>query len=843
MVTNTANDPGDTLERTAPITLDETANAEPAVRELYSKVQHALMTQEQESLASLTAKSQRLMRDLGVTFALYGEDASRDHVVPFDPFPRIISSGEWRSLASGVAQRMKVWNAFFKDIYGPQEILKAEVLPFELVFDDPHYQRVAVGVPVPQNIYAHAGAFDLARNEHGEWVVIDDYVSTTAGVSYALQSRHVLSKVCPDLLRLADVRPNYGYPTELLEHLRRFSPGTSSEPRVVLLAPGIYDNAYYEYSYLARQMGVPLVRGGDLIVLNTRVYLKTIGGLEPIDVIYRLLDDRSMDPLALARDDYFGVPGLMSCVRKGRVAVANAIGTGLGDNRAIAAYLPRMARFYFNEKLLLPSIKRLLCFDPDQCEQVLSNLRDYWIASLGEHANQRVWHAMNLDDAEMEKLRESIYVRPSSFVAEPYMPLSLLPSCRDGNIVPRHAGLRVFTFGERPSLYPCALTRVSPEPGSRIISSGLGGGIKDVWILRGAADAKIEAPTITSSPQRRLRLGSRIAESLYWMGRYAERAENTTRILKALQWVQLEDVSHQDPQGWAPLWEALASATGHNTQFFKRSALVRKESVAHYILLDRNNPSSVISCIDRCRHNVQATRESIPPEVWAVINHLGQLLQDALPTARKKLSDRDEAGKISELQEQLLNQFDALDGSIAKNMLRDDGRHFWSLGLHVERASTTLLVMRQVFLKRQGESALGQREDLNLEALLRMLACLYAYRSLFQARPVAANVARMLMQDRQVSRSVAHCLENICDTLNQVFGDWTDHSKSTAAKQCARLTAEVSFADLEIYFDPDAKVKGVTFPRWLRELADKLKTLSGAISDQYLYHQAINVLR
>jgi uncharacterized alpha-E superfamily protein len=423
------------------------------------------------------------------------------------------------------------------------------------------------------------------------------------------------------------------------------------------------------------------------------------------------------------------------------------------------------------------------------------------------------------------------------------MPLNVLPSCRNGQIEPRHSGLRVFTFGERPSLYPCALARVSPEPGSRIISSGLGGGIKDVWILRGKADEKIEPPTITSSPQRRLRLGSRTAESLYWIGRYAERAENTTRILKVLQWVQTEDVSNQDPQGWAPLWEALASAMGHRTHFFKRSALVRKESVAHYILLDRNNPSSVISCIDRCRHNVQATRESIPPEVWAVINRLNQVLEAALPSEHGKLSDREEAGKISELQDDLLNQFDALAGSISKNMLRDDGLHFWSLGRHMERAGTTLLVMRQVFLKRQGENSPAQRDDLNLDALLRMLACLYAYRSLFQARPAAANVARMLMQDPQVPRSVAHCLESISKTLNQVFGDWTDHAKSTAAKQCAQLAAEVNFADLEVYFARDARIRGTTFPRWLREVTDKLQGLSGAIADQYLYHQAINILR
>jgi uncharacterized alpha-E superfamily protein len=401
----------------------------------------------------------------------------------------------------------------------------------------------------------------------------------------------------------------------------------------------------------------------------------------------------------------------------------------------------------------------------------------------------------------------------------------------------------MFTFGDRPSLHPCALTRVAPEPGSRIISSGLGGGIKDVWILRGKSDEQIQPPAIVTSPQRRLRLGSRIAESLYWIGRYTERAENTTRILKVLQSIQLEDVARQDPQSWAPLWEALASATGHHTHFFKRSALVRKESVAHYILLDRNNPSSVISCVDRCRLNVQATRESIPPEVWAVVNRLSQLLEEALPSARGKLSDRGEAGKILELQENLLNQFDALAGSTLKNMLRDDGRHFWSLGLHVERAGTTLLVMRQVFLKRQVDGTPGQHDDINLDALLRMLGCLYAYRSLFQSRPSAPNVARMLMQDLQVPRSVAHCLNRLTSTLNEVFGDWASHAGSTAAKQCAQLAAEVQFADLDVYFDPKLRAKGVSFPRWLREVANKLHALSGAIADQYLYHQAINVLR
>lgn len=835
----TLSDTAENPRSASAVSVDEVAVSSPAAAEIYGKVETQLLD---DSLDSVNAQAQRTMRDLGVTFSLYGE-TPRDHVVPMDLFPRVIDAEEWTTLMRGLAQRVAIWNALFRDIYDSQEVLKAGVLPFEIVYSDTNYLRAAVGVKVPNDVYVHAAAFDLARDNSGRWMVIDDYVSRTTGASYALQARSVLSQVKPELFESASVLPNHGFPNELLDHLRSYAQAGSSEPRVVALTGDFYNHAYYEDSYLARQMGIPLVRGNDLIVLNTRVYYKTIAGLEPIDVIYRRMPDAGIDPLALSRGQFIGVPGLMTCVRKGTVTVANAIGSGLGKNRAIAAYLPRLAKFYLNEKLLIPQIRRLLCYDPDQCEQVLTNLRDYFVTTVTSQPGQEVWRTVDFSEEELSAVHEKITASPEKFVAEPYMPLNLMPAS-PANLAPRHAGLRVFTLGGRamPN-YPIALTRAAIDESSRVISSGLGGSIKDTWILRD--DSTETEPQIFVSPpstQRRLQLGSRIADSLYWMGRYAERAENTARIFKTLQVLQTEDRMHQNERSWAPLWEALARATGHPTNFFKRVA-AKGESSAFYVLLDAENASSVLSCVERCRRNGQVTRESVPPEVWSAIQRVDLLLKNAAPTKKRKALAAVPNERIIELSDDVLSQLDALSGAVQKHMLRDSGWQFWHLGVHLERAFTTVLVMRQVFLKRQGEAAQQQQMDSNLDALLRMLASLYAYRSLFQTRPVFQNVATMLLQDAQVPHSLLYCLEKLDATLGATFRQSPYETASTPARLCSQLKCDVSFLELAQYFEPAPSNRAPDLAKLLESFEAKLNKLSTAISDHYLYHQAINVLR
>jgi uncharacterized circularly permuted ATP-grasp superfamily protein/uncharacterized alpha-E superfamily protein len=821
--------------------LDEGAAADRAEAEAYGRLRDTLSADGPEVLARLGARGQRLMRELGVTFALYDDDdAAGDWIVPYDVFPRVIGPAQWARITQGVIQRVAVWNEFFRDIYDSQEALKAGVIPFELVYDDPAYQRNAAGLAVPGDTFVHLAAFDLARDPRGRWVVIEDYVGNVTGMTYALQARAVLGQAAPELLEAAPVAPVRTYPTELLEHLRRFARGTR-EPRVVLLSPGTYNSAHYEHAWLARQMGIPLVRGGDLIVLNSRCYLKTIGGLEPIDVIYRRLDDAYIDPVALRQDSTLGVPGLMTCVRKGTVTIANAIGTGLGDNRALATLLPRLSKFYGKGPLTLPGVERRLCFDPDQLELVEASPEDWVFQHVNERSNRLVWHPGTMDAAGREAFLRDLRRNADHYVAEPYLPLTTLPTA-SADLAPRHAGLRVFVFGgPEPRVFPLALTRHATEADSRTISSGLGGGIRDTWILRdddAPAVGAVGGAEIFSAPQqRRLRLGSRIADGLYWMGRYKARAEQVTRTLDVIRRLGLETAGQEDAESWAPLWSALARATGHDAGYFHGGDPEDRSPVRH-LLLDPDNAGSVASCTRSLRDNARGIRESIPPEVWSVIQRLHMLC-----VAAGQAGVEDDPARLQEFEQQFLDTVDMLTGTATKNMLHDDAWHFWKLGQNVERALTTTLITRQVLLRRDGDTPDGRPGDLHLDALLRMLSCQYAYRSLYQARPSAPNIVALVLQDAALPRSVLACLEEIRASLVFVGGHARHAPSPSPLRSVAKLSGDVEFADLQALFTARGPGRPPPLGSWLDDLAARLAALSTEISDHHLYHQAFNILR
>ncbi len=829
--------------------LDEISLARGAARELYRTLQPDTPGNFPGQWRETTRRSRRVMRDLDVTFNTYQDEAGRENILPFDPLPRIIDAETWDQIGRGLRQRIRLWNEFLRDIHDSQEVLRTGLVPFELIFDDPHYRRGAVGIKVPEDTYVHFAAFDLARDTSGKWVVIDDFLGHTTGVTYALQARNVLSQSAPEIMETASLEPNRHFPTELLEHLRSFTHGTA-EPRVVLLAPGPFNSAYFEHSSLARLMGIPLVHGGDLIVLNSRCFLKTIGGLEPIDVIYRRIDDAFIDPVAFRADSFSGVPGLMTCVRKGTVTIANAIGSGLGENRAIASYLGRMARFYLNESLHLPTVERRLCFDPDQLDEVQSHFDHFRIRPVRELSETDGSESGPRHAPEGAISRNQLQGNPSAYVAEPRLPLTLLPTVGESNWESRHSGLRCFVFGGRhPRIFPLALTRYAVSAGSRTISSSKGGGIKDTWIIRGPDPLRVVPFTrpagVLGAPQRRLRLGSRIADSLFWMGRYKARAETTTRVLKVLQEVQLENPNFLRAEAWAPLWEALARATGHDCDFFETSVLPRQQSVSQYLLLDRNNPGSVLGCVSRLRENARATREAIPPEVWAVLNQLWQTLDGA--AGGIPLNDETGLPAIQAIEQSVLDLIDRLSGTAAKNMLRGDAWEFWTLGRHVERALTTTLVTRQVLLRKPPETKDEVGSHVSLDALLRMLACQYAYRSLYQTRPTSRNVVALVLQDPALPRSVLHCLDAMQQSLARVTGHRTRASAGGGPQRtCAQLIGEVEFADLDALFpsNPEAgNHRPLFLDAWLEDLAERLMRLATEITDQHMHHQAFNILR
>ncbi len=820
--------------------LEEIALSMGVARGVYDQTYGALQLQAGYA-ARVKSQGQRLMEELGVTSLLYTDKNDPDHVVPFDPFPRVIDSKEWLFLQKVATQRIDIWNAFFRDIYDSQEILKSGIVPFQIIYDDPRYQRTAVGVRVPRDIYVHIAGIDFARNPQGQWVVIEDSVSNPTGMSYAMQVRNVLRQTCSDLMDLADISSLNSFPTELLEHVRSFAVSSLGEPRVVMISAGVYDQTHFENTFLARQMGIPLVRGGDLIVLNNRVYFKTISGLEPIDVIYCRMDDCLLDPVSFRQESMAGVPGLMTCVRKGTVSIVNAAGTGIGDNRALMAFLPQMAKFYLGETLLIPSVKRYWLADHDQCDTILSDIDQYMIFRAVECDDDlNKWDCSTFSPEQIARVKDMILSRPQDFVAEQRCANSKLPAITGQSLDERHCGMRIFAFGGRTYRQQpiCALTRYAIDAGSNIISTGLGGGIKDTWVLRGEDKAAEELPLSFSIPQRRMRLGSRIAENLYWIGRYMERAENITRILRVILDVQSDEQARRNPQEWAPLWEAMATATGHPTNFFKKQKFIRRNVLSHYTLLDGSNASSVANCVQYVRDNALSTREAVTPELWAIVQDLYQMMDEAQVWGNQVATL--DMLRTQELQDKILNQFDALTGCATKTMLHNDAWHFLQMGIYIERAKTTLLLMRQILAKRGSEES---KSDSGLEALLRMLSSLYAYRSLYQTRPTVQRASRLLLQDADVPRSVLFCLHHVEFGLESVFGKNRHDEINTPLKVCQKLKSKVDFADLDIFFSGEIGNKPLSIVKFIDELSNDTTNLAVVIADYYLHHQAFNVIQ
>lgn len=827
--------------------VDEVSLATGEAARLHELIRAELLRDGPAALSQLQAQGQQWMQDLGVTFSLHRGQTGTEHVVPFDPYPRIISADEWDFLQRAVRQRLTIWNAFLKDIYRTQEVLRADIIPYHWVYDDINYHRGGVEVPVTNDVYAHVAAFDLVRASDGHWVVTRDTLSFTTGSVYAVQARNVLQMISPALLENASLEAVDEYPTQLLEHLRRHAPVAASEPRVALFSPGPTDDAYFEHSSLARQMGVPLLQSGDLTVLNSRVYFKTIGGLEPIDVLYRRLDARAMDPLEFGGDSQAGVAGLMNCVRKGTVTIVNALGSGLADNRAIATAMPRLSKFYLNEPLLLPTCERYVLEDPDQREVVRQDLARYLIMPLHCRSSGKSWTCDQLSPSEQNVLWDHVTASAGAFVAEPQLPLNLLPCVTPDGLAMRHVGLRLFALGgDQGTVTTSALTRYSSQPNNRVISSGLGGGIKDTWVLKDKNAEPDELPIVVRSGQRRLRLGSRAADSLYWMGRYTERGENITRALQVLQLETLASHSSSAPTEREPLFESLALLTGRKSRFYFRPNLPGRQSLAQFVLADAENPSSVAKCIENCRANARQIREAFPPELWMVINRLHRLFARADRSHRGR-SDELTLRQALELEEELLNQFDSLTGAVDKDMVYGDNRHFWSLGVHVERALNTIAVLRPVLIRRPDPRTgeLRRNED-HLDAMLGMLASRYAYRSLYQSRPSPQYVARLLLQDDMVPRSVLRCLQQIKLSLDAVAPD-TNRSDNgdatTPLRLCGQLLGGVEFADLEPFFQTGNGHRPPRLRNWLDNMANQLIELSVLIGDHFLHHQAFNILR
>jgi uncharacterized circularly permuted ATP-grasp superfamily protein len=440
-------------------------------------------------LSNLGRRRDQIFTQQGITFEVAGADgASVNRPFPLDLVPRIVSAGEWELIEHGLTQRIRALNSFLEDVYRNREIVRDGIVPWELVLGSPHFRRAVHGVRPPGGIFCHVSGCDLVRDADGSWKVLEDNVRTPSGISYVVENRLAMTRLVPQLFANYRVRPVDTYPQLLLTALREVAHASADEPVIVVWTPGPANSAYFEHSFLAGQMGVELVEAGDLIVRDEVCYMRTTQGLARVDAIYRRLDDDFIDPLEFRPDSLLGVPGLTRAYRAGNVAIANAIGTGVADDKAVYRYVPEMIEYYLGEEPILGNVPTFLLADPEQRTQVLDRLDQLVVKPTGESGGKGVFIGPECSEEELTTLRELIDLDPSRWIAQDVVNLSTVPTVgSDGSLAPRHVDLRPFAvYGSEIRIVPGGLTRVALEEGSMIVNSSRGGGSKDTWVLEGS---------------------------------------------------------------------------------------------------------------------------------------------------------------------------------------------------------------------------------------------------------------------------------------------------------------------------------------------------------------------
>jgi uncharacterized circularly permuted ATP-grasp superfamily protein len=456
-----------------------------SIRPEYQHVADTLRSLPVEALHQKDKLAGELFMNQGITFTVYSDDAGIERIFPFDIIPRIIRAEEWQRIEQGIKQRLKALNLFLKDIYNEQQILKEGIVPAHMIASCPQYTREVHGIKVAHDIYVHIAGIDLIRGADGQFYVLEDNLRTPSGVSYMLENREVTKRLFPELLARNGVRMVSNYPLLLHQNLLSLATRQIAQPVVVLLTPGIFNSAYYEHTFLARQMGIPLVEGRDLMVDNHKVYMKTTQGLQQVDVIYRRIDDDYLDPLVFRSDSALGVPGLMSAYRKGNVVLVNAPGNGVADDKAIYTFVPDMIRYYLNEDPILPNVPTYQMSDPDAFRHVFDNIGSMVLKRTNQSGGYGMLMGNRTTEKEVEAFRKQVQEDPRNFIAQPIIQLSTVPCFLDGKLTARHVDLRPFALcgPNGIEIVPGGLTRVALREGSLVVNSSQGGGSKDTWVV------------------------------------------------------------------------------------------------------------------------------------------------------------------------------------------------------------------------------------------------------------------------------------------------------------------------------------------------------------------------
>lgn len=844
----------------ASLSLAPPKSTSPVVESVYEALGSSLVKMGPAALSHLRSRLRRNIRDVGLENAPESSSATWE----LEPVPLIISAEEWTTLEAALKQRARLVNAFLLDAYTRQEVLRQGILAPELILADPYYRRPCLGLEPDRASAATVLRFDLVKTAKG-WFFTRTQANTPIGLSFAVQNRRFLSQEAGELYQDLPEHQNItNFPLQLLEYLRRLSPRPSKSPSMIVLTAGPRDPFYMEHSFLARKMGLPLAQGDDLLVLDNNVYFKTILGLERIDVIYRRLNDRHIDPVVFSTDrDTAGIPGLIQCIRSGNVVVANAIGAGLGESRALDAFTGPLSRFYLNERPIIPAVPTYSCADNDLLDFILDQrdsiqivpVHDAPVSSTGRTLLEAQLGFGRVGSAENPLLDANGFAKdllsnPHQYVArESLVPLGLVPGASKfkthSPYFTRSETGRVSCFvlceGRNLTVLPGALTLL----GDVNVSAETMGRTTDTIVLSEEnASGKTETELPKSFSAHRIVLGSHAAESLYWLGRYVERGEATARMLSILEDVALEEIPRSERKKWLPLWHGLLDATGHGREKITARETPQNAFSANRtwrMALDAQNSSSIYSSVLMAAENAVRLRDYVSPEAWAVVNRLRNKLE--VLSGRRTSDPARQQNLARECVQQAMAELNTFLATAERTMLHEAGWYFLRLGLYFERAIMTCSTLRRVLGSPTAYGNLGERENPELSALLRMLSSQDAYRRIYQTRAEALLIADLFLRNPEAPRSLKHCVLEIEDALDSIQADAEIPTVAIGGPE-STLVMVMTFLNevrtqLNTMTEAHPLTKKESTPAALfADLLSKFYRFSQILSDHYFSHQA-----
>jgi uncharacterized circularly permuted ATP-grasp superfamily protein/uncharacterized alpha-E superfamily protein len=819
--------------KVTPGVYDEMLDPSGAVREPYRRLLAELDQLGPEELQRRWDTGRRFIHEQGVTYNVYGDPLGMERPWELDSIPIMISAAEWGRLESALIQRAQLLNAVIADCYGEQKLIQSGRLPPALVLAQPDFLRPCHGIRPVNDVYLNCYAVDLARSPDGKWWAISDRTQIPTGSGYTLANRLVTSRVLPEVFRDCNVRRLAGFYSQLRNSLSRLAQRRTDDARIVMLTPGPHNETYFEQSYLARYLGFTLVEGQDLAVRDGKVFLKTLSGLEPVDVILRRVDDDYCDPLELRNHSMLGVPGLVEALRTGTVAVANSLGSGLLQSPAFMAFLPGLCEFLLGEELKLPSVATWWCGQKSAESHVLANLESIFVKPAMRSGAQGMTPGAQMTAAEREALKGRIRFQPHLYVAQERVELSTAPTwSAEGRLTPRPVAMRVYLVAAEDGSYyvmPGGLSRIAPLDGARMISMQRGGSSKDIWVMNeGPADNVTLLPRTADAIELRRtgnNLPSRVADNLYWLGRYAERVECTARLLRSSMNRLNSETASSAVVLLEPFLQTLEAQdqlpVGRTATLLKsNSEALEAELLA--IMLDDQRSGSLYSIAEQLQRLGMQVRDRTSNDFWRAVSVLGDTIQQAAKSQEFLISD------AIVLLNQVLLQIAAVNGLAYENMTRAQGWRFLDIGRRVERT-----IYFSSFLGRALKSWISDTSSA-LEAVLEMADSTITYRSRYNLVPTMAAVYDLVMLDETNPRSLLFQFRQLTKHLERLPGE-TVASPSQAQKVLIEAVAKLRLTD-----PMSLESEGNDVASTLEHLEKAMPKISDALAVSYFAHSSIS---